>query len=396
MQPTVNRPDDSLRRLGGVIAQRVAPAAIGPGEWAAVVSLAEQQRVAPVLYWRLNQAGAQLPEGLWQRLRKSTIRTATAYLLLEMGQQQIQKALADIGVACVWLKGSALAPTVYANPSLRPMGDLDFLVPYGRREAALAAVQALQYRRPPDGLLSDASHHYHLVGGRGDLIHVELHYALLGKKRSELLPAAALDWFWRQTEAVEYAPGKRFLTFRPEAHLLYLCAHALLQHGEAEMDLLHFLDLHLLIGKREIDWDLVGAKAVELRWAYAVERALRKSVAFFGTPIPESLFLRLAQRTPADFVQRVRLLQGTGTDFEKVWHFLRTMPLPEAAHYFCRILWPSGAYMRRRYQVPEERPLWPYYLLRWRRQGQKTMAALGYRLRLLVGRYLRPRRVEEE
>ena len=61
---------------------------------------------------------------------------------------------------------------------------------------------------------------------------------------------------------------------RPEANLLYLCAHTALQHGLSQFVLTRYLDLHLLITQSKMDWDLVIEKAAALEWAYAVEKVL--------------------------------------------------------------------------------------------------------------------------
>ena len=378
--------DDNLRLLGHLISRRLTPAAIDAGAWPAIVTQAQKHRLGPMLYWRLKQNGSEsLPESLWQQLREGALKVAKVYLLLDLARHQIQTALAEIDVPCVWFKGSVLAPAIYPHPALRPMGDLDFLVPYAQRNEALAAVEALRYVRLPDDLFGDVRHHYHLAGGRANLVHVELHYWLLGRDHSELLPEEQLRWFWSQTQEIECAPGDTLLTFTPEAHLLYLCAHALLQHGEARMRLLHFLDLNYLVEHTAPDWDLLVEKAVELRWSYAVEQALQKSIAFFATPVPEHVISTLRQkRTPADFVERVRILQGKGFQFEHFWRTMGELSLPGKLRQFYRHLLPPRAYMRWRYQVPTGRPVWPHYLRRWYGAGQSVLNAIRLRLRLLL------------
>ena len=73
---------------------------------------------------------------------------------------------------------------------------------------------------------------------------------------------------------------------QPEAHLLYLCAHDLLHHGEKFTNLRQYLDLHLLITKETLDWDVITEQAAVLRWTYAVERALTLTSELYNTPVP--------------------------------------------------------------------------------------------------------------
>src|SRR5690606_11215326 len=116
-----------------------------------------------------------------------------------------------------------------------PMSDLDVLVPFEQRAEALAALRAAGYSdEPHDPLTAEVAaflppdethHHYNLVGGPDGGLRVELHFRLA---RTILPDLDALDWFWAQTqEAMDRANTPlEFLTLRPEAHLLYLCAHA--------------------------------------------------------------------------------------------------------------------------------------------------------------------------
>ena len=68
------------------------------------------------------------------------------------------------------LKGAALAITVYDSIGLRPMGDLDLLVPEERLAEAVARLKALGYVQPhPDmaaGFNALFGHHVNLQGGQ--------------------------------------------------------------------------------------------------------------------------------------------------------------------------------------------------------------------------------------
>ncbi|MFQ5344183.1 MAG: nucleotidyltransferase family protein, partial [Anaerolineae bacterium] len=46
------------------------------------------------------------------------------------------------------LKGAALANTLYPTPALRPLSDIDLLIPRQHLEPAVQAVKSLGYRQP--------------------------------------------------------------------------------------------------------------------------------------------------------------------------------------------------------------------------------------------------------
>lgn len=62
---------------------------------------------------------------------------------------EVSAALDRSGVAAVWVKGAALAVTVYERPGLRPFGDLDLLVAPDSVPGADRALVARGFRRDP-------------------------------------------------------------------------------------------------------------------------------------------------------------------------------------------------------------------------------------------------------
>jgi hypothetical protein len=306
--------------------------------------------------------------------------TAMAYVLLEKTQYAVNDALRSAHIPALWLKGAVLARTVYSEPTLRPMSDLDVLVPYAQREQALEVVRHLGYdfytmnslkpRSSGDEMLQRLSHHYHLKGGIANNVILEIHFRLLAHN-DELLSLEGLQWFWGQKQNLRLGGGSEFDGLRPEAHLLYLCAHAMLQHGEANLHLLRLFDLHQIITQRDLNWALVVEQAVIFGWTYAVERALRLSMAFFATPVPDEVLAQLVKERPVDEdISRVKRYAGAGNRWERVCAKLGDLSLREKAAYIFLIICPAPAYMRQRYHIKTGWPTWPYYFYRWFDQGR--------------------------
>ncbi len=97
-----------------------------------------------MLYWLAKAQKHAIPEPAASRLVEITHNAAINYAVLERARRQVQTALSEAGIPCLWLKGAALTRTIYPEIGLRPMSDLDVLVPYDQREAALQIAQALQ------------------------------------------------------------------------------------------------------------------------------------------------------------------------------------------------------------------------------------------------------------
>jgi hypothetical protein len=230
-------------------------------------------------------------------------------------------------------------------------------------------------------------HHFFLRGGVGDSIILEVHFYLLGGNEA-MLSTQNLAWFWQQTMTIE-TERFSFVGLAPEANLLYLCAHAVLHHGLYEFVLRRYLDLHFLIQQASMKWDIVVMQAIELRWSYAVERALQQTHELFNTPIPSEVFAMLREnRHPDENLYLVDVISDAGSQVAMAWMMLQQMTWHERLRYVHLILLPPRNYMRQHYHIPQNRRIWSYYFKRWYAQ----LWQVGWVLR---NRLLRKRRTNQ-
>jgi hypothetical protein len=247
------------------------------------------------------------------------------------------------------------------------MIDVDVLVPHNQREAALAIAHQLGYHKiqpDPTKHFDTVFHHYSLRGNVSDLVSLEIHYRLL-YGADKLLPIQQLEWFWTQ-KSTYLVDGRPVHYLQPEAHLLYLCAHAILQHGEAQLHLLRYLDIHLLLTTESLDWNLIVDQAARLGWTYALERALLLTQTYFATPMPRDLLPRLRRtRQMHEDVSLAARLQVPHNRWEGTVARLASMTWPTRLKMAGSLLLPSPAYMRWRYGLHAWWQLPAVYLYRW-------------------------------
>jgi hypothetical protein len=387
----------TLCRLLSSPADTTLTSTLGPDDWHLLAATAQREGVAPLLYNTLNAGGrlADVPPDIQADLRQAYYATIAVNLLLYHELSRILTVLSPLPV--VILKGAALAANLYSSIGLRPMSDLDLLVPEEHLAEAVACLKAMGYVQPyPDmaaGFNAQFGHHVHLQGGQDVHLAVELHWTLIGGEQDWRSPS--LPWFWQQTEALTLSPlrpppplptlgegkggwgvGERALTLTPTAHLLYLCAHLMLQHGEAHSPLRWFYDIHLLVRRegQRIRWDQVVARAKEFRWAAAVHAALKGACDRFcgssagesDTWLPPGVLKSLAE--VSDFqanrlvARRSDSLQTRATGVVAAASSLS----PRARlRLLLAIAIPSPAYVRWRYK-PRPSWLWPLcYPYRW-------------------------------
>jgi hypothetical protein len=95
-----------------------------------VLKYSAQNGVAALLYKRLREADdGSMPDKLLQRLKNEYLKTLVQNTNLLNKAVKINSLLEKNGVPVVFLKGIIVAPFCYKDTALRPMSDIDLLIP---------------------------------------------------------------------------------------------------------------------------------------------------------------------------------------------------------------------------------------------------------------------------
>ena len=341
-----------LCRLLARGADSVLCSSLSPWDWRQLVTSARNEGVQPLLCAVLESGGwlEALPDALRRQLTRSRFTTGAANWVSFEQLPEILSAIreaqpaADDRPTAVVVKGAVLAAALYPSFKLRPMVDIDLLVRRSRLEAVLEALKSLGYREEaPEmarGLRTIVRHGLSLRGGPLAKVVLDLHWNLIGGDADRRSPR--LEWFWetepltpteefaREVAAFGGSHARLPLSFpqlTPTAHLPYLAAHLVLQHGSAEAPLLWFYDIHLLIERcgPRLDWEEIVRRAREFRWLAAVRAAVEGTRARFDTELPEGVITELdAAREPSSswLIQSLAEPQTPATRF---WTQLRCL-----------------------------------------------------------------------
>jgi hypothetical protein len=319
-------------------------------DWRRLVELAEGHGMAPLLFWSLALDGwpANAPEDARRRLERSFYTSTAANIVLLDELKRILKALNAQGIPVIVLKGAALAPTVYPDPALRPMRDLDLLVRPKDLDAALAALKRLGYR----GLMRNYfRYHVFMQGGTGGETAVELHWSLIDYAGRQ--EAGTVERLWGGAEILRLEGGAEALALNPAAHLAYLCDHLWKQHGGG-LRLLWCFDIHLLASSGRVDWEAVIAAARASCSQTAVRESLGLAQRYFGTQASQGVREAL-EVMPVEAGRR-------GNPAAETW---RSLDWHDRLGMLQGLFFPSPAYVRWRYH-PKPVWLWPaFYPVRW-------------------------------
>ncbi|HEY1267252.1 MAG TPA: nucleotidyltransferase family protein [Candidatus Binatia bacterium] len=217
------------------------------------------------------------------------------------------------GMQTLILKGAPLTLLYYRDYGVRPMADIDLLVPAAQALQAVAIMTQSGWTRAdawPE-LLHDS---YVLSGHAACFVdragqQVDLHWHVM----PECCDEDADRSFWSAAVPAEIH-GVRTLTLNSSDHLLHVCVHGL--RWEPVAPFRWVADAMAIINAdAALDWERLAAQARARRLAWPMKEALRYLRDEFGAPVPEGV-LRAIESAPTAWIDRVEYRYKTA-DYRK-------------------------------------------------------------------------------
>lgn len=262
-----------------------------------VLETARDQRVAPLVLRALDAAGVEVGAGGAAARRETAFRRGQELVALPLLVEHALVPLHQAGLAPLVHKGAALVGR-YPAPGLRPMDDVDLVVPPEAFEPTLAVLADAGWSRAVHtgdsrwGPTYDVPMTHALTGGLPIEIHHDLHDRA---QRTSSVDAARL-WAERVPATVCGVPA---WGLAPELELLALVTHAA-KPFHVFNRLVWAVDLAVVIDTAEIDWPRVTRLATELRCRAALAVGLHLARRL-GAEVPDELVVlpAFASRTGA-------------------------------------------------------------------------------------------------
>lgn len=249
-------PDESRLKEIGVLAQNIV-------HWKPVATFAEKHNMAPLLHHHLGNCGYDInPEGR-RMLGALVIRHRHANAALSATCKDILEAYDKAGIGCIVLKGMALSHIIYPDNTLRPMRDIDLLVP------ASEANRAQSLLADDMGFDITEDHEFARGGGRYMRNHHHLPVASIqrdGLQMSIEVHTDALSGDYPESLSYErVVENSRAFDIhgtpaRAMGHvdmLTHLCRHALEPGLEVRLGSVTDIVSYAALFNDEIDWDAV-------------------------------------------------------------------------------------------------------------------------------------------
>ncbi|WP_174287372.1 nucleotidyltransferase family protein [Sphingomonas bacterium] len=325
----------NARLLAKALADPGSVVTLDAAGWTALITMARAEQLIGTLACRID--GLSVPASVEAILADARAAALTGRRAALWEAEMARRALADLGVPVVLLKGTAFAAAGLIAGRGRSIGDLDILVPRAGLDSVEAALVAAGWEWVKEDAYDDV-YYRRWMHELPPLIHrerdrmIDVHHTILPPTAQPTPDAAALI-----AEAVPLGNGLSVLA--PNDMIVHAAAH-LFADGDLAGGLRNLWDIHCLIV--EFGTDGLTARAKHHGLTPHMMRAARQANALFGTPIPERW--RVRESLDPLFCRRLLARDGWGRATRPVTrfafyvrsHWLRMPPAMLARHLWIK------------------------------------------------------------
>ena len=255
-------------------------------DWADLININRDHRLGPILYHSLSREPIVelVPQGVVESLHAHyqlhRIRNLKAYQVLS----EIVELLKSNNIDLVALKGAYLSIFAYPDIALRPLRDLDLLIPERQVIDAYDLLIANGFKREglgnPKSVLTISHQLPVLVSSTG--VAVELHHRVTEPAKYKVCLMTQNIW----SRAIMKKIGKVDVKFSsPEDLLIHLCEHASIHHLFNNGPLI-LSDINYLVNTHELDWVYILQVTKEYQYTRALLIVLMQASVKVNTKIP--------------------------------------------------------------------------------------------------------------
>jgi hypothetical protein len=326
-------------------------------DWYATAREAFRSGLAPLLYSTLDQTpSTTVPAEVMTNLRDAYYETASTNTVALHQLERSLNCLAENGIPVIVLKGAALLLSVYTNVALRPMVDLDLLIPFDSLDDALESLDRLGYSRHEPFPIYDESGLFWnkmlLDSENASVLELELHWHVLDNPYyAQRIRAQELN------DRTIPLSGNDVVTrgLSPEDQIIHLCSHNLYHHlgrfKRAAVDVAFVASFY----ESTLDWDRLLRNAVENDMIMAAQVTLIPAAIEWYAPIPDRIISALHRYRPS-FIERF-FVTSQRSGFLKEFRTLITLPGARLKYRFFKgQLFPSKEFMAWRYGTTDSTP----------------------------------------
>lgn len=282
-------------------------------DWHGLCVQAVRHGIAGLLHHRLKEKElmAGVPADCAEKLRNSFFATFAKNIHIYQELLRVVELLQQEGIPVILLKGIHLAECIYGHLGLRPMSDIDLLIPPDYIHQAIESMfrngfKPFHAKDRPYFVKAETGHfqipankkHFADIHHPERRIKVDLHASIVRENDPFDIDLSGL---WQRSIRCNIQ-GREFRVLAPEDLVLHLCIHGSCVHL-FRFGLLPFCDIAQVITRYRdsMNWQELADRAVLWRAQKPVFLLLSLIQPWFNSPIPQKI---LAALEPADFDPR--------------------------------------------------------------------------------------------
>jgi hypothetical protein len=295
----------------------------------------------------------ELPRGIVAELRNAYLLAFQEAARQEAEIPQVLRALGKAGIEALILKGADVRHRLYDDPAVRPMADLDLLIPRSKlREAGniLLQLNYLPLPEPRPGFAERFGNEITFRPVPGKCLTVDLHFEELGSLGPFCrLPYARLA---AKAQTLNLA-GLEAKVLAPAHALIYLSLNAFKDFAVFGPVAVPLIDLFLALSRLPVDWGFFLEELVRFRCQGPVYLMLRTMASLPGLAVPPEVLEALSQYRPS--WQERLFLQRLGYLGIHLSVLYRHRCFSDWAFFFWAKLFPQPSYTRKHFGSVEAR-----------------------------------------
>jgi hypothetical protein len=275
------------------------------------------ERLLPLVWWNLRRQGIEDPRLARLEDRYRTTRARNEGQIREL--VQLLDAFRTAGIPTLVLKGAALLGSAYDDLGLRPMSDIDLLVPLERVGSASRTLEALGWRAEAPATPAMTRMVHALQFTQPSRVPVDLHWHIF----EECCRPGDDDDAWAASVPLAFE-GQPSRILAPEDQLIHACLHG--EKWVVVPGIRWIADAIVVIRKGGVRWDRLVEQAARRRFVLRLRAQLDYLRSAFEAPVPPEAMAMLAA-APVSRLER----------FEQRWS-VRDRRRPWALVYWCNHL----------------------------------------------------------
>ncbi|MDO9530041.1 MAG: nucleotidyltransferase family protein [Syntrophales bacterium] len=347
-------------------------------DWNVFLEKARNEGISPLVFSRLPEIAAHydIPKYVTEELKKDYYLSATKNALIFEELKKVLGLFNQRELQVIVMKGAALAETVYGNPALRSMSDVDLLVKNEDLHRVDELLKKLGYS-PADRSVDDVDFtstylttlDYRNPAKNAPSFHVHWHFVNSTIPNESYIGYIKMDDIWRDAVRATIADTETWV-MSPHHLIIHLSEHALrVTHSLSKLS--YFCDIDRVINYygKGLDWDILVRDTIKFNLNKMVYTTLYFSAYFVKANVPEDVLLKLKPKRfsiPEKIFMRKTAENKRIPGMSYLIHLSMNKGLAKKLKFVGKTLFPPKDILAQRSYISEADMNYRYYLNRIR------------------------------